>query len=568
MGGLETYGTVIGTDVLVIGGGYAGLWAAKRVREESAEVLVVEKGPPMGFAGQAYFSGGNIQAAPPGADPMDHVKDAVYLGDGLYEQDLLERIFAQSWDRIEEFKRLGVSFLEKNGQPWAIPQRGLKHLLCFPGEPVGHGGEAMMAALTKESTRLGVKYLQRVFVTDLLRRDGVVVGAVGFDTKTGSFYVFKAGAIVIAAGQCSMKGHYEDQAMSCGEGIAMAYRAGAQLKNMEFNSIWIIPKYFRWEGITHLLPLGARFVDVNGQPFVDKYSPDLKSNIDYNYLVRFMALEARKGNGPFYLDCSPMTAEDKRRMEPTHGWAKLQYERLLEAGIRPFEEPQEWTAGTWALAGGIQSDLEMQTSVPGLFVAGKVRNVDPGIYFGGWSLCQSAATATWAAEGAVKFLRSNGKGRIDAREVSRFKKAVYTPLERGGTSPDQVLAELQKVVFPYDVMILKSEARLKDALDRVEEIKDRLVSRMAATDVRQLMRLAETRSIALAMELFLRASLLRTETRASHYREDYPKRDNEHWLKWLMVRDKGGSPDFSLVPVPLSSYKYKPDRYYMDNFTY
>jgi succinate dehydrogenase / fumarate reductase, flavoprotein subunit len=567
MSALESYGTVIETDVLVIGGGYAGLWAAKKVREESADVLIVEKGPPMGLAGQAYFSGGNIQAAPPGADPMDHVKDAVYLGDGLYEQDLVERIFAQSWDRIEEFKRLGVRFLEKDGKPWAIPQRGLKHLLCFPGEPVGHGGETMMAALTKEATRLGAKYLQRVYVTDILRREGVAVGAVGFDTKSGSFYLFKAGAVILAAGQCCMKGHYEDQAMSCGDGIALAYKAGAQLKNMEFNSIWVIPKYFRWEGITHLLPLGARFVDGKGEAFIEKYSPVLKSNIDYNYLVRFMALEARKGNGPFFLDCSRMTPVDMKRMEPTHGWAELQYRKMLEAGIRPFDTPQEWTAGMGSLSGGVHSDPDMQTRVPGLFVAGKVRTLDPGIYFGGWSLCQSAATANWAAESAVRFIRSTRRMSIDRKEVARFKKSLYAPLERGGTSPDQALMEMQKAVFPYEVLVLKSEARLKEALSRVEEIKGRLLSRMAAKDVRQLMRLAETRSISLAMELFLRASLLRTETRTSHYREDYPGRDDRNWLKWLFVEDQEGSPVFSRVPVPLDKYKFRPDRFYMDNFT-
>ncbi|MBE3586341.1 MAG: FAD-dependent oxidoreductase [Thermoanaerobacter sp.] len=115
MSDLESLGSVVQTDVLVIGGGYAGLWAANRAKEiagDVLDVLIVEKGPPMGFAGQAYFSGGGIQACPPGKDPGDHVKDAMYLGDGLYEQDLLEKIFKQSWDRVEDFQRLGVEFLK------------------------------------------------------------------------------------------------------------------------------------------------------------------------------------------------------------------------------------------------------------------------------------------------------------------------------------------------------------------------------------------------------------------------------------------------------------------------
>jgi succinate dehydrogenase/fumarate reductase flavoprotein subunit len=151
--------------------------------------------------------------------------------------------------------------------------------------------------------------------------------------------------------------------------------------------------------------------------------------------------------------------------------------------------------------------------------------------------------------------------------VRRFKKALYTPMERGGMDPNEVLLEIQKVVFPYEVMIIKSETRLKEAIRKLEEIREDSLSRMAAKDVRQLMRLAETRSIALAMHLFLRASLLRTETRTSHYREDYPKRDDK-WLKWIFVEDNDGSPEFTFVPVPLDTYKVRPDRFYMDNFTY
>ena len=564
---LEDFGNVIKTDVLVIGGGYGGIWAAKKAKENAHHVLMVEKGPPMGFAGQAFFSGGGIEATPPGADPADHVKDAMYLGDGLYEQDLLEKIFKQSWDRIEEFQRLGVEFLKKeDGSLWDIPQRGLKHLLCYLGKPFGSGGEDMMKALAKEATRLGVKYLNRVFVTDLLRCDDTVVGAVGFDTRTGEFYIFQTGAIIIATGQCCLKGHYEDIAMSCGEGIDMAFRVGAELKNMEFNTIWVIPKDFRWEGITYLLPLGARFVDAKNEPFIEKYSPVLKSNIDYNYLVRFMAIEARKGNGPFYLDCSLMKPEDKKKMEPKGGWTELQYRKLLAAGIRPFEERQEWTAGIQWLAGGIHSDLEMSTNIPGLFVAGKARSLDPGIYFGGWSLCQSAATGTWAGESAARFAMTNKRKTIDLQEVKMFKRNLYAPLQNGGVSPTEVLLEVQKVLFPYEVILLKNGKRLKEALDRIEKIKEELIPKMSVKEPRQLMRLREVSSMTQLVELFLRSSILRTETRASHYREDYKERDDHNWLKWIFVNDREGKVNFRLEPLPLDRYKFKIDRFYMDNF--
>lgn len=565
---VENLGKVIETDVLVIGGAYSGLWAANRAKEFADDVLIIEKGPQMGLAGQAFFSGGGIQAAPPEANPEDHVRDTVCLGDGLYEQDLLKKIYKQSWDRILDYERLGVEFLkEDDGSHWYIPQRGLDHLWCYLGKPFGSGGEDMMKALTKEAKRLGVKYLSRVFVTDLLKYDGAVVGAVGFDTRSGQFYIFKAGAVIITTGQGAMKGHYEDIAMSCGTGIDMAYRAGAELKNMEFATIWVIPKHFRWEGITYMLPLGARFVDANGEPFMDKYSPILKSNIDYNYLTRFMAMEAKKGNSPFYLDCSQMTPKDKDRMTPDGGWTELQYKRLLESGIRPFEEKQEWCPGMWGIAGGLHSDLDMATNLPGLFVAGKARDVDPGVYFGGWSLCMAAGTGRFAGESAAKYAMANKEHKIDESEVSLYKKDLYSSMENGGFDSEQILYEVQKTIFPYDVLILKNEKKLKEALGKIQYIQNELVPKMGAKEIRDLMRLRETRSIAQMAELFLETSLLRTETRASHYREDYPQRDAS-WLKWIFVSCKDGKKDFRYVPVPVDKYGIKIDRFYMDNFKF
>ncbi|MBW1799091.1 MAG: FAD-binding protein [Deltaproteobacteria bacterium] len=566
MNNLEYLGDVIKTDVLVIGGGFAGLWAANRAKEKVGDVLIIEKGPAMGFAGQAFFSGGGIEAVPPGANPEDHVRDALYLGDGLYEQDLVERIFRQSWARIEEFQDLGVQFIEnEDGGLWSVPQRGLNHLFCYLVEPFMRGGQDMMRALSKKTHELGVRYMNRIFITDLLRDGDAVVGAVGFDTGKGLFCIIQAGAVIIASGQCCLKGHYEDMAMSCGEGIEMGLRAGAELKNMEFNTCWVIPKHFRWEGIAYLLPLGAQFVDAQGNTFIDQYSPVLKSNIDYNFLVRFMAMEAEKGNGPFYLDCSRMTPENKKRMEPDAGWSELQYKKLLKAGIRPFEEKQEWTASAHWLSGGLHSDLEMQTNVPGLFVAGKSRATDPGIYFGGWSLCQCAATGVWAGENAASFALSN-KGRIDAEEVKAFKKSLYAPLGQSGPGPDQVLLEVQKAVFPYPVLVLKNESRLKEALDTVETINHDMAPRMSAKDARELMRLRETTSISRLIEVFLKASLMRNETRASHYREDFPERHDQDWLKWIFVTQKEGDLDLRVEPLPLDKYKFKVDRFYSDNF--
>jgi len=126
--------------------------------------------------------------------------------------------------------------------------------------------------------------------------------------------------------------------MCSGEGIELAFNSGAELFNLEFVTMWIMPTKFRWEGVTFLLPMGAVFVNEQGESFMERYSPVFKSNCDYNYIARAMAMEAKQGKFPFYLDCSGMRPEDKELMTPAEGWTELMYKQLLKAGIRPFEE--------------------------------------------------------------------------------------------------------------------------------------------------------------------------------------------------------------------------------------
>jgi len=354
--------------------------------------------------------------------------------------------------------------------------------------------------------------------------------------------------------------------MCAGEGIELAYNSGAELFNLEFVTMWIMPVKFRWEGVTFLLPMGAVFVNGQGESFMEKYSPVFKSNCDYNYIARAMAMEAKQGRYPFYLDCSGMSPENKKLMTPAEGWTELMYQQLLEAGIRPFEEKQEWTATPWTNS-FVHSDHEMRTGVPGLFVAGVLRNVDPGIYFGGWSICKTAAFGRWAGESAGKHVRAGAKpGSMDAALIKDLKKQVYAPLEKPGADPEEILLKLQSAIFP--AFVLKNEAGLKHALHEVEVIRDEDLPRLGAPDLHRLAKSRGIRSMTLVAELILRASLMRTESRASHFREDYPERDDSNWLKWIFACQKNGRPEFRFEPVPLSGYKHKTWDCYSDNFRF
>ncbi|MFC1970772.1 FAD-dependent oxidoreductase [Chloroflexota bacterium] len=555
-------GKVIETDVLIIGGGIAGLFAGVRASKFVNRVTLVDKGP-IGHTSQCYWAGGSLQVFYPDSDIDTLVKEVVYFEDGLCEQDLIESIYKETLNRIRDFERLGVKFYEKEGKFQTT--RGLEHIRKLSPYPRISGGVKLIQALANEATRLGVQSLSNIFIVGILKQDGTAVGAVGFDRRSGRFYILKAGAVIIATGQCSFRGHYADQYFLTGDGMIVALKAGAELKNLEFGTLWLGPTSFGWEGVAGVFPYGARLLNTKGETFMDRYSPSLKDDIDFSFQARAMAMEAREGRGPFYVDCDPMTPEHKALLKPDTGWMALNISKLHEAGINPLDHNWELMPLFWTVQ-GIKADIECRTAVPGLFVGGRVKSVDPGLTMGAWALASSTVLGYRAGESAAKYAKSREPSQIDQDEVSMFKDDLYAPLGKVGIKPEEVELEIQNAVFPYDVTILKNEASLKRALSRIENIRDELLPQMDARDTHYLAESIEVRNMTLVAEAMLKASLMRTESRTTHYREDYPSRDDKNWMKWIIIRYDNERLSLRTEPLPLDRYKFKPSRYYSDNF--
>ncbi|MFC1861500.1 hypothetical protein ACFLYL_04445 [Chloroflexota bacterium] len=185
---------------------------------------------------------------------------------------------------------------------------------------------------------------------------------------------------------------------------------------------------------------------------------------------------------------------------------------------------------------------------------------------GSYSIATATVTGYRAGEKAAKYARLREPIGLNQNEVEGFKRDLYACLNEGRIDPEGVLVEIQKTVLPYDVLILKHEASLKKALSKVERIRDELVPEMGAKDPHYLMELRGVRNMVLVAEGMIRASLMRTESRGSHYREDYAGRDDNNWLKHIVISNEDGRLSLSTVPLPLDKYKFKPSRYYSDNF--
>lgn len=564
------------TDVLIIGGGFSGSWAAIKAREHVEHVLMVDKGP-RDWGGLGGMSGGDMIVKQPEYDAMDLVDELTYYYDGLCEQDVLEDLLVQSYERFRDLEGMGHIFhRDEQGSLESVPQRGLERMRYYFYHPYGKGGAHTTEVLNRRLEELNVQRVGRIEITRLLKDGDKVVGAVGFHGQSGDPVIIRARSVILATHAGGWKGSYLLNTCA-GEGSALAYEAGATLRNMEFIENWNVPRQFAWEGQTGLLPHGARFLNGQGEDFMRRYSPKLGAKADPHYNVRGMALESLAGRGPIWFDTSTLSEEGVRVMTPSGGWMKLNDSKLKELGIDFFHMKTEWMSQVLTSFGGIAADKHGATCVPGLYVAGRARSISPGVYMGGWDSCLTSTTGYIAGDSAGLHAANQPEARLNmdearcaAREYPDLLVTSGSQTTRHPLHPKDIVRRMQEIMAPINVCILKTEEGLTLALKQLEAFRDNEMSCVGASSPHYLVKLMEARSMTLITEMFLRSSLLRRESRSGHYRADYPLRDgNPVWIEISADQDIMGSQmDLRRQAVPLESYPVKPYRYYMDNFDF
>ncbi len=563
----------IDTDLLVVGAGSAGLWAALGFAEAcpGRKITIVDKGPA-GWGGLMAMAGGDFEAVIPPDSVYEWLEDLVYYFDGLCDQQQMEKFLTDSIDRFEDYQRFGCEFLHNpDGSLKSVPQRGLPHVKLYPASLKGRGGELMVKSLRARLKDNDITFVGRTMLTSYLVKNGKVYGAVGFDCRTGDFVVIRAHVVIAASGMGGWKTSYGKNTPT-GEGMQMAYEIGATLHDLEFARVWNMPRLFAWEGQTHLFPLGARFVNRLGENFMSRYSPVLGPNTDPHFTTIGMALETRAGRGPIIFDVSQLKAEDMSLLKPQNGWQKLNYDKLCKLGLDIFKDNTEWVPQMTVAHGGIHADADGNTAIDGLLVAGTARSLEPGVYAGGFALMTTSVTGYRAGKNASQIVlnASDSYPALDETEIKDLRENVFAPLKplKKSLTPKEVLTSIQSVVFPYDVSIVKNGLALKKAAKELERIEQEDLPRMRATDPHYLLKLRETLAILFVSKLFVQASDLRQETRAGHYREDFPHMDASG-PAWLFCKKaKNGTPEFFWQKVPLEEYPVPLTRYYQDNFNF
>ena len=505
-------------DVLCVGGGIAGLMAAISASEAGARVIVVEKANTL-HSGSGGTGNDHFRCYIPdfhGADIESIVEEVKNSQAGNGRTTGAVRLWMQkSFDIVNLWDSWGIPMKYKGSWEFA------GH--AFPGHPftaLKYSGQQQKPILTRVARQKGVEIINRTTVFDLIHQNGFVTGAFALDAQQSRILEFSAKSVILSTGGCvrlypAITPGWNFNRANCpastGDGRAMAYRAGAELVNIELPQRWAGPSYFArcgkatWVGVIR---------DPQGNPvgpFVNK--PDRKYGDAIADVYHSLFADYNKQNkGPLYMDCRSATDEDIRYMTyflAQEGNVAL-LNHLREEGIDLQKNAIEFDTYEQTTAGGIRYNEKGETSIKGLFAAGDE-------YFGGIS---AAAVFGWlTGVAAAQYAKQSGGSNISAHEVPPVLSRMLT--RENGISWQEANTALQQVMHDFAGAV-RSGTMLEAGRSHLRRIRSKAMNNLTAPNTHDLMRSLEILNLFEIGELVFTAALERKETRGAFVRSDFP----------------------------------------------
>ena len=547
-------GTLIETDVLVIGAGAGGLIAALSAKRHGApgtRVTIVDTWM-VGRTGHAAFSNAWMVVVEPDDDIEAITREILAGNDWIADQALVRETLAGSYERLKDFEGLEMQFpKDGNGRYVRRPTRGLDETRVL--YPLG-GGLEFCWRLRRGLEAAGVQILDRIFVTGLMHgpnrgRGEAIVGAVGIHSRSGEFHAIKARSTIVCTNAITFRSGFVRDIT--GTGTLLAYKAGAALRNAEFSYTRPGTPRFYFEGITFAIQEGARFVNSKGERFMQRHEPRWGDEADVPRIARAMAIERQQGNDPLYLDMSGVPEQTREYfIQSKVKWMACFYGKLAKETQTDMFGPTPYYPLNQMTKMGIRTDSACRSDVPGLLAAG-LAQAGAANHFAGFHIGLCIGNGWIAGRSAIEDLDRLAAPVLDPQEVRALHyESERVRDERAEAASDTVLRGLQALMFAYDVSVWKHASRLESALKRLAALEAEFAS-LAAPHTHELVRLKETEAMLLAAGIILCASLYRTESRLSHFREDCDFRDDANWLCWVDAQDAGGAPRLAKTPVPM-----------------
>jgi succinate dehydrogenase / fumarate reductase flavoprotein subunit len=550
-------------DVLVIGAGLAGQRAALAAAGEGASVGIISKVHPVRSHSNA--AQGGINAA---LDPEDswesHAFDTVKGSDYLGDQDAIEIMCREAPGEILDLEHLGVTF-HRN-------EEGRLGKRAFGGASAARTyyvaditGQAILHVLYEQLMKHEEVYrYEEWFTTSLVQDDGGrIAGAVTRNIRDGSMELFAAKAVILATGGNGQIYDPTTNALICtGDGIAMAYRIGAPLMDMEM--IQYHPTTLA--GIGLLITEGARgegaqLFNAEGERFMEKYAPNKMELASRDVVSRAEQTEIDAGRGfPDGTVALDITVVPRKRV----------HEALREivnvgrdfAGVDITREPIHVKPGNHYVMGGVKTDTHGETVIPGLYAAGECAcvSVHGGNRLGANSLLDTLVFGRRAGEHAARAVRATPPPEPARAALTDGEREVEAVVSRasGKRRVSELKAELGETMDKY-VAVFRDEDGLRTALDVVrrlkEEAQDVAIDDKGTVFNQDVLGALELEFMLDNAECTVVSAIERKESRGAQYRTDYPERNDEDWLKHITVSPNGGEPEIGYSGVTLTQWQ-------------
>ena len=554
----------IKVDIVIIGGGGAALSAAVHT-DERLTVLLLDKGQ-MGKSGCSPNAHGGLAVYY--KDERDswevHFEDTLLSGGFLNNQEVVRVMCKNTSGIIDMLERYGALFdRDRDGRLLVRKFGGHRYpRSVFCGDETGH---EMMNGLRREVYRRGVQFIDEAFVTKiLLDENGRATGVFFYHIPTGDYYVVEAGAVILATADAAGLWPAASERQR-GDGIYMALQAGAEIADMEFiqyhpTHAWWPPgvrgsvsEAFRGEGGWLLNSLNERFMQ--------RYDPENLELATRDKVSVSIMKEIRAGRGAPH---GGIYASVKH-LPPKHVKERLPviYQKYKNFGIDITKEYIEVRPRPHYLCGGVVINERTETSIEGLFAAGAVTaGVHGANRLGSNALTDILIFGRIAGENASNYVlgrqRANYDHSLVTSEVERINSFFESEWTEDSINVGKVRRMLIELMDEY-VGVIRNEEGIKNGIEKLNFIKNELIPRVRLKDKSRIynFELKDILELPFRIELGLAsatAALLRKESRGTHYREDYPFRDDENWLKNIVFRKKGDKISYEIRDVEL---KYK-----------